>query len=55
MQMSISGLNDGRLAVVYEHAPHAVTREHLPPEAAARFLVALVMRECLCQVEVPKD
>ncbi|HEV3081030.1 MAG TPA: hypothetical protein VGY66_14710 [Gemmataceae bacterium] len=53
MQISVSELKDGLVAVTYEHAMHEVTRERLPPDAAARLLVALVQRERLCRVEVP--
>jgi hypothetical protein len=53
MQASAREMGDGRVEVLYEHALHEATREHVSPEVASGLLLAVLQRERLCRVDVP--
>ena len=46
-------VENGLIEVIYEHAPHEITRERVSPKVAAHFIELVFQRRALCHVEVP--
>ena len=54
MQVQVDELPSGELSVVYEHALHETTTEVCGPEEAASLIEAILSRQNLCRVPMPK-
>jgi len=52
MQVTIRETGTGQMEVAYEHAIHEVTRVELAPDAAVKFILAVLQRDSLHVVPV---
>lgn len=55
MHVDAWNADGGLVELVYEHALHETTRERVTPAEAVRLVLAVLGRERLCRVEVPKE
>lgn len=55
MQVGAWSADGGLVEIVYEHALHQTSRERVAPAVAVRLVRAVLGRERLCRVEVPKE